>query len=195
MNHLEGLAHLVRTWDNRCELIAGPEPIQPKEEATPAEPCSHPSAAPALIVSRWHPQFADYLEPGVRTLVCRLIDALDCITYSSCEGHRLNQNPPGFSLCHVGILPRDGDELARLKQILTRVAAAVNSADSRSKVRLAVKSNVLTSEGPDHECIDLVFLAETDCADDYFRDLGPACELFSEVLDYAQRLALSRARP
>lgn len=192
MNYLEGLEDLVKGWDAILDENV-PEFTQPHavENRCGLEANHFPSITPVQIATRRHPQFDEFIESGVRSLVRSLIDRLNCITYSSCEGHCVQGVLDSkFSFRHVGILPRSRDEWARFQLVLTTVASAVNAASSNGVVRVVIERREITTNGPSRQCIDLIFAAETGSSQEYFGTVDSITRMFIEVLEYATRADL-----
>jgi uncharacterized protein len=118
------------------------------------------------------PEFLDSIEVGVRDLVLFLVEKLNCITYSSCEGHPPTEHAP-MRQRHVGILPRDEEEYARLLHQLRRAAEAAHTTWDREAIRIDIKEDVITTEGPNVPCIDVVFTAVASDWSAYSRTLQP----------------------
>lgn len=72
-------------------------------------------------LSRWHPQFTELLEPGVREVVRSSAFDRDWITYTSCEGH-LRESAGSLypRLCHIGFIPRRAPEALEILGVFTR---------------------------------------------------------------------------
>lgn len=109
------------------------------------------------VLSRWHPRFADFLEPGVRDLVLLLVERFGWITYSSCEGHYYGEGSEVPVERAVGIYPRSGRELRKVETRLSSSTAAVNRQLHMSGVLLDVLRNELETEATAHVVVDLVF--------------------------------------
>jgi hypothetical protein len=106
------------------------------------------------------PEFWNAVEPGIRPLVTFLIEKLNCITYSSCEGHPPSDDYPMRGR-HVGILPRNQEDLTRLMTVLGAAAEAACTSADRDVVDLKIHEDLITSEGPDVHCVDVLFVAGT----------------------------------
>jgi hypothetical protein len=110
---------------------------------------------PAL--SRWHPQFQSSLEPGVQQLVQAMVEKLDLVTYTCCEGHRYPGSRFGPVERHVGVLPRNHAEEALVLSTLERVAATARRRAPRRGVVLAPISGVLLDGRHSYPVVDLFF--------------------------------------
>ena len=187
VNHLAGLEAFLRAWDNKDEgAPVSDAPIE-ADSSVPHAP-SFLSGHPVPILTRWHPRFADALEPGIRELVLELVDGLDCVTYSSCEGHICDDSHKSFSASHVGILPRDDREFARLFRILRAVAYATNAPPRLGLVKAVTNSGSVTSEDTTRRCIDIFFVPETADRDVYFHDVELVRKQFSKLVRAAKVL-------
>lgn len=109
---------------------------------------------PAL--SRWHPQFVDAIEPGVRELVLTLTDALGWVTYTSCEGHNYAAHIPATER-HVGILPRSEDEFLAILETLSRLERDFNRKHFTSPIAVRVEKAAINSPTITLPVVDLFF--------------------------------------
>ncbi len=187
INYAAGLTDFLRRWDNAEEVAGTRDALFKASPLGNINAEGSPSCSRSAILDRHHPLFLDSLEPGVRDLVVQLIQRLDCITYSSCEGHRGEGSVRQFSLRQVGIVPRDEREHQRLAEALVALAQATNATDAATKVHIAVRSGVLVSEVEDRPCIDLVFVAGTDDEDIYFQAVEEASRTFLRVFEASTR--------
>jgi hypothetical protein len=136
-----------------------------------------PACSSSLMLTRWHPNFSDVVEPGVRDLVAVLIERLDCITYSSCEGHPATETSE-MRCRHVGIVARSRHELERFKGVLVRAAEI---GEERS-VEVVAEVVQIESDGDDGIGIDVVFRPSSIDDFGYFDELGAVTR------DFATRL-------
>lgn len=86
----------------------------------PLPPISSPDGT-TPIYPRSDPRFVRSIEPGISRLVLLLIKQLDCVTYSSCEGHPTSDHKVMVGQ-HVDIIARDADELHGLLATLSEIA-------------------------------------------------------------------------
>ena len=132
----------------------------------------------ARTYTRRDPEFRAALEPGVRRLVLTLVEAFDCITYSSCEGHPAPGASAEPSPRHAGVLPRDAAEYERLVGAFGRAARRCNLRVGDGAVRVTVVERTLTSEGMAAPCLEIVFACERGEWPAYFSRLEEVYEAF-----------------
>lgn len=106
-----------------------------------------------------HPQFHDAIEPGVRDLVLLLVESYRWVTYSSCQGHQYPGLPLPSVERHVGILPRDESERARILNILAAAVSGLTPAyDQQNDVRFVISLDQLEDEhGTRRHTVELWF--------------------------------------
>jgi hypothetical protein len=158
-NHVKGLVQFCRKWDTEKQR----DGISRKNARSDKGHVNLEGSAAcfsAVIFTPADPEFVDSIEVGVRDLVVLLIDNLNCITYSSCEGHPPVDETP-MRQRHVGVLPRNAEEYARLLQLFRKAAEATHMNSDGETVRIDIKEAVITTEGPDVPCIDILFAAVT----------------------------------
>ena len=63
----------------------------------------------SAIFTKYHRYFKRSIEQGVRDLTIALILKLNCITYSSCQGH-FSREDAGMRQRYVAVMPRDEEE-------------------------------------------------------------------------------------
>jgi len=126
----------------------------------------------AIVFPRGHPQFVAALEDGVRALVVLLVEGLDCVTFSSCEGHAAADGRTLLWGRSVDILPRDTGEDARVRAVLGGCVDAVRQApEAPVRLRL-VEDEVQTEFGP-LPALTLDFTPGTADAATYFAVVAP----------------------
>jgi len=155
VNAVSGLTQFRAEWDARQRHDG---PVAEPEGEGPINVEGSARCSSAAIFTPAAPEFRGSIEARVRPLVLFLVEQLGCITYSSCEGHP----PEGDAAMrgrHVGILPRDEADRTRLCAVLVAAAAAASPADDRELVDLVIREDVITSDGPDVRCIDIIFVA------------------------------------
>jgi hypothetical protein len=156
INRVHGLIDFLRRWDHKGELRCGELRFAVADggninlEGT-AE-CNE-----SLVLTRWHPSFSASIEAGVRDLVMRLVTDWDCVTYSSCEGHRSSAHIPARAR-HVRMVSRSKAEHLRLGTMLNRLVEMTNADVAEPGVLLAWKPTViLADEGLEAPGLDLIF--------------------------------------
>ena len=77
--------------------------------------------ADAISFSRHNALFDESLEPGVRDLVYAIINCLDCVTFTSCEGHLDDSGTDLSSYRNVGIFSRSAEEDRFIDKEMTQV--------------------------------------------------------------------------
>lgn len=156
VNRVDGLINFLYRWDHKEELTykelrfavaaGGNINLQVTSE------CNE-----SFLLTRWHPSFAASLEAGVRELVMRLVTEWDCVTYSSCEGHRSIAQVPA-RVRHVRMVSRSRAEHLRLRSSLSRLVDSTNADLGNPCVRLTLKPSViLAEEGLEAPGLDLIF--------------------------------------
>jgi hypothetical protein len=171
LNHLYGLKEFIRQWEEEPHDAAGAEPPLTASAEGHINLDGAPGCIEAYIFPRWHPQFESALEEGVKELVQELIARLDCITYTSCQGHPAAMSGDGARTLtprHVGILPRNRTEHLYLSGVLTRAAGLANERAAQGHVKAVVRSETLTSEESDRDCLNITFADCGESAEDYF---------------------------
>ena len=133
------------------------------------------------VYSCSHPAFHLSLEPGVREVVLSLIKSLDCVTYSSCEGHRATVRTP-MRCSHVGILARSPKEHIRLSRILRGLARRVNHRVGRRAPSLRIEERRLDSETSSWPCLDVLFVPNGLPEETYFARLPGARRVLIDLI-------------
>jgi hypothetical protein len=170
VNRVDGLIDFLRRWDHKGELncqelrFAVADGGNINLQATPE--CSE-----SLLLTRWHPSFAASIEAGVRELVMRLVTEWDCVTYSSCEGHRSSAHIPA-RVRHVRMVSRSKAEHLRLGTLLNRLVDMTNADVGDQDVLLAWKhSIILADQGLEAPGLDLIFEPQSSKESLYWRSL------------------------
>jgi hypothetical protein len=156
VNRVDGLVDFLRRWDHKGELkckelrfaVADGGNINLQGTAE----CNE-----SLLLTRWHPSFTASIEAGVRELVIRLVNEWDCVTYSSCEGHRSTAQVPA-RVRHVRMVSRSKAEHFRLGAMLDQLVGVTNADVGDPGVPLAWKHSViLADDGLEAPGLDLIF--------------------------------------
>ena len=172
MNHFYGLKNLLRQWEAKPPTLptASRRLLTSEEGHINLEGTS--TCIEALIFPKWHPQFENALEEGIKELVYELIERFDCITYTSCQGHLVASRDSArqnvsLQFRHVGILPRSSAEHLYLLGVLTRASKLANERTKEQKIRIVFRSEVLTSEESAMKCLNITFVDSSERDEDY----------------------------
>jgi hypothetical protein len=182
-NYITNLYSFIQNWDAQLERHSKPLTFKVSELGNINVDGSINSFT-STVLTRWHPSFEASIEPGVRECVLLCVERLNCITYTSCQGHPTYEPDRFFSLRHVSIVPRSKIECEGLTAYLTHMATSVNAVlPSDLCVRVVITSRVIyTNDGPNLEGIDIVFGCRDTCQSDYFRSVEAVYTLFCEGL-------------
>lgn len=160
MTYLSGLKQFIASWNDPFVSVdltdynlfkTSPEGNINSEGTSAC--CDSPS------VPKYYRYFKKAIEPGVRDLAIALILKLDCITYSSCQGHRATNTSSALASWgkstqtsaimrqrYVAILPRDAEDYQRLFKILNDLADSTNASFPNSSVKIAIANDLVESE-------------------------------------------------
>ena len=133
------------------------------------------------VYSCSHPAFHLALEPGVREVVLSLIESLDCVTYSSCEGHRATVGTP-MRYWHVGIVARSSKEHVKLSRTLHGLARRMNRRVGRGSPSLRIEDGRLDSETGSWPCLDVLLVPNGLPQETYFARLPAARRILIELI-------------
>ena len=170
VNRVDGLVGFLRRWDQKDELkfkelrfaVADGGNINLRGTSE----CSE-----SFLLTRWHPSFIASVEAGVRELVICLVTSWDCVTYSSCEGHRSGAHVSARAR-HVRMISRSKAEHLRLQVMLNRLVNMTNSNMEETSVLLVWKNSVILADN-DLEApgLDLIFEPQLGNEDLYWKIL------------------------
>jgi hypothetical protein len=185
VNYLGGVRGLLERWD-RGGCGSGERPVV---AGASGNVNIHGSASEtaAYIFAPHEPQFLGSLEPRIRPLVVALIDAMDCVTYSSCQGHRTTKHSPARPAA-VGLLARHPDEGAYLHAVLSRLADRAMAGFLSREVGVRVTLGTLDSDNGPHPCVDLQFVSTTGDEAAYFAAIDDAVALLTRLIVDARPL-------
>jgi uncharacterized protein len=160
VNRMDRIMDFKRSWDFSLEvqgpglkIVEGPEGniSETGEVKNPTSVTLTPS----------HPLFINCVEKGVIELVRVLVEDINCITYSSCQGHKV----PGHDLIlprNVGVLCRDETEQLFLNDLF--MAAASKSQPIRPKIF----NDWVESENDLFRSVEIVFDCEPTQQENYW---------------------------
>jgi hypothetical protein len=170
VNRIGDLMGFLRRWEDRDELNRALVPLAIADEGN-INLHGTSEFSESLLLTRWHPSFESCVEAGVRELVMQLVTDWDCVTYSSCEGHRSSPVVPA-RVRHVRLLPRSRAEHEQLARMLTQLVALSNDGAADADVGVTWKESVVRSgrslEAPG---FDLVFEPRTTDERTYWQAL------------------------
>jgi uncharacterized protein len=155
VNGVSGMARFREEWDEARKVEGKIDNATSEQGHINVEGSAR--CLSSVIYTPAAPQFLASIEAGVRPLVLALIQDLNCITYSSCEGHPPSDDGYPMRGRHVGILPRDAAEHAMFLERLR--AAATLTPPVPGVVTVEVREDIVASDGVDLPCIDLLFVA------------------------------------
>lgn len=180
VNRMDRVSDYLRKWDfslepydKNLQIVKGPDG-NISESGKVDEPIAA-SLTPA------HPMFFDCIEKDIRELVTILIEDMDCITYSSCQGH---QRLDGSLIRprNVGILCRDETEQLFLTDFLKSVVAS-SEADQPS-----ILNDWLESGNDLYRTVEIVFECDPSESETYWATIETKYHYFVQYLKRASSL-------
>lgn len=128
-----------------------------------------------LTLTSAHPRFYDFIETGVKDLVRILVEDIGCITFSSCQGHRLSD---GVSVRarNVGILCKDDVEQTVLYDLLRDIAAMTGTGHP------VIEKGSLGSLSGEFKTVRIIFTAIDMTSEEYFDTLETRYRAFVDNL-------------
>ncbi|MCL2923537.1 MAG: hypothetical protein MGG11_10805 [Trichodesmium sp. MAG_R03] len=122
------------------------------------------------IFTKYHRYFKRSIEPGVRDLTIALILKLNCITYSSCQGH-FSTEDAGMRQRYIAVMPRDEKEYQHLFNSFNQIAELTKERFPDHPVKVIVGNDNLKSEGKITKCLTLFFVPNNADEAEYFREI------------------------
>jgi hypothetical protein len=180
MTYFSGLKEFIASWDDRF-VEENPAEIFRESPLGNINTNGTAACADSPILSKYHRKFKKSIEPGVRDLTIALILKLNCITYSSCQGHfstPKSQMRPRY----VGILPRDLAEYHSLFEQLKTVADLTNAQLPQNPVRVVLTPDTLESENCVMPCFNLFFISQSSDEATYFQEVEGVYQTFLNLL-------------
>lgn len=183
-NFFSGLENFITNWDDSTSY--NPEQdkdlpfVKGKQGAINLD--GELTCYEASIFSKNSLLFENVIEAGVKSLVLYLIDSVNLITYTSCEGHILNLEKNLFKYRNVGILPRNTEEYEIIKKKLRYVEDIVNEIMVDSLVQVVIDETFVDSETLRVPCVDILFLPKLRQESEYFRHLEKTYQKFLELV-------------
>ncbi|HIK29671.1 MAG: hypothetical protein N3E45_04180 [Oscillatoriaceae bacterium SKW80] len=183
-SYLSGVKDFIKSWDDPFVGVAGETGSDVIRESPQGNINSEGTSAcynsPAF--TKYHRKFKKSLEAGIRDLTLALILKLNCITYSSCQGHRATDDAV-MRQRYVGILPRDHTEYEYLYGCFQNLAALTNSLCNDTSVRVYIQEDTLQSEDCVMPCLNLFFVGIRGDEDSYFQDLEIVYQKFISLVN------------
>ncbi len=171
-NRVDGLVEFLRRWEGKDEQTAGELRFAVSEVGNINRHGS-PETNESLLLTRWHPSFADSIEAGVRELVLRLVTEWGCVTYSSCDGHRSIAGVPA-RMRYVRLISTTRAAHLRLQGMLAELVELTNADVEDHGVLLTWKhSTVMSDDGLEAPGLDLIFEPQSADEQRYWELLGP----------------------
>lgn len=169
-NRIFGYYQFLNRWEDRVEVgsqgilfkksLSGKKNLDGSEENF----SSH-------LLTRWHPSFENSLEAGIRELVLQLVHHLDCVTYSSCEGHS-STSTEKMRVRNVRVITRSWTEHTYLRECLKHLAFVSNEQSDTCHVRLVcVEDSIIVGGGETAPSLDLIFMRGVGAENEYWSDL------------------------
>ena len=185
-NHIEGLSDFLERWNNHIGTEDAPV-NNLKSLVGNINTTGSPNCFVSYISTRWDKDFADNLEAGIKGLVLFLVKRMNCITYSSCQGHPRVNSTLRFRERHVGIIPRNREEKYWLKDFLGDVSETANSLSNVKSVKVFIEIGLITSNGLSKSCVDIIFASTNQNEKKYFQELEKLYSLFLSVINEKYR--------
>lgn len=188
MNKSKGLWSLIKKWDaestyaksNVVPIISNSGNINKVGSDSVSE--SH-----LLFVNDIN--FYDFIESGIKKEVKALINTFNCITYSSCEGHKYEND---YEPRNIGVIPRDYEEYCFLKKAFfelitkTNINLIKNYRDCDVYLSLEV-DKVETDDGPNLISLEIYFFSLSDDAVNYFNYIDITSNCFLNELKHIKK--------
>jgi uncharacterized protein len=179
INYLGGVRGLLERWDSGGRVLVE----RPVMASAGGNLNIHGSASDtaAHTFTPHEPQFLGSLEPRIRPLVVALINTMNCVTYSSCEGHPATPHSPARP-ASVDLLPRHPEEAVQQHAALSRLADRAMACYASREVGVHVAAGTLDSEDGPHLCVNLQFLSATGDEAAYFAAIDDAVAILTRLI-------------
>ncbi|WP_254566164.1 hypothetical protein [Oscillatoria sp. HE19RPO] len=181
MTYFSGLQEFIASWDDRFVEENSAETFRESPLGN-INTDGTAACADSPILSKYHRKFKKSIEPGVRDLTIALILKLNCITYSSCQGH-LSTSKSQMRPRYVGILPRDLPEYHSLFEQLKTVADLTNARLPQNPVQVVLTPDTLESETCVMPCFNLFFISKSANETLYFQEVEAVYQTFLNLLN------------
>jgi hypothetical protein len=181
MTYFSGLQEFIASWDDRFVEENSAETFRESPLGN-INTDGTAACADSPILSKYHRKFKKSIEPGVRDLTIALILKLNCITYSSCQGH-FSTSKSQMRPRYVGILPRDLAEYHSLFEQLKIVADLTNARLPKNPVQVLLTPDTLESENCVMPCFNLFFISKSADETIYFQEVEAVYQTFLDLLN------------
>lgn len=183
INHVSGLRNFIEQWDTPPAITPRTVKLKKSNKGNINLEGS-PNCDTASIFTRWHPNFWTSIEPGVKELVSVCVLDLNCITYSSCEGHTLGSDSSDYLLMYISLVPRNADEYNKLSSVFELISTHINdNIGSNSPIKVEVSHNFVTSDHHEKfKAFDVIFGSLTSKSINYFSNLDDVNSLLCSSL-------------
>ncbi|WP_349657206.1 hypothetical protein [Xanthomonas sp. 10-10] len=191
-NNSARLGLFIRLWDLPLDemqmvRIAEEAPMsQRRSEFGNLNNDGNPFPSQSCLASRFHPNFLDVVEPGVKDLLVAIAFEHNLVTYTSCEGH--DYRPVGHmpDERHVGIVPRSSQEMDLVVNLFNSLGCMLNAQLSCEPVEIAMMVHSVREDHVVYPAVDL-YLSKRSSADwdDYFYRVDAATECLIKALKEA----------
>jgi hypothetical protein len=183
-NYLHGLKTFIKMWDkNQFNVEIDLDMLRLSDKGN-VNFAGNSICYESPTLTKSHPLFGKAIEVGVRKLTFSLVKKLNCITYSSCQGHFSSKESPIMRQRYVGIIPRNEQESQYFLKYLHDLANTVNNQVKQTLVRVVIDTRMLDSDEGSMSCINFCFVPLISEDEElYFRDVEIVYNQVLEVLN------------
>ena len=115
------------------------------------------------VLTRWHQQFPDVIEPGIRDLVLYIVNNLCWITYSSCEGHDYGKMRVEPVERYIGVISRNVREQLEIRDKFRLLKQRAEASALDRAIFLEIHEHAIS--GSKMSVVDLIFRCNHDISD------------------------------
>lgn len=146
-----------------------------------------PSCSEAQLFTKNDSCFVDSIEPKVKELVLVIINNLNYITFSSCEGHpeyfdKDEQILVNFRERQVSILPRNENEHQKILKTFNEIVKTTNNMFINDHIYINLTEEILEEITDDYRkewiSISIIFTSKSDDFKKYFGELEKIYKIF-----------------
>ncbi|MEM1172639.1 MAG: hypothetical protein AAGJ08_27085 [Cyanobacteria bacterium P01_H01_bin.35] len=169
MTEFSDLKSFVDSWEDRFVEVTEFDVFQQSPNGN-INTDGTAACCDSQIFPKYHRYFKRSIEPGVRDLTIALILKLNCITYSSCQGH-FSTKDAVMRQRYVAVMPRNDEEYQQLFNTFNQIADLTNYQFAGNPVKVVVGNDNLESEGKITKCLTLFFVSNDANESEYFREI------------------------